>query len=170
MNSLLFIWIALTAEVCEAHTRPAAVLIDEIDAGNFQSKLGIFGIPFGAKYISVHIELRDYYEVVPDGYRQFLRYAQGEQPNVAASDFAELIREHRSQWLVDIIHSFAPDGMSATSEKCGRNLKPSMPMQAIPRRCVHRSNNMRNGRSFFALGQGGLARPRLGAISRIHKI
>jgi hypothetical protein len=73
----------------------------------------IFGIPFGAKHISVHIELPDDYEVVPDGYRQFLRYAQGEQPNVAASDFAELVREQRPQWLVEIIRSLAPDSMSS---------------------------------------------------------
>ena len=73
----------------------------------------IFGIPFGAKHISVHIELPDGYDVVPDGYRQFLRYRQGEQPNVTANDFAELVREHRPQWLIDLIHSFAPDSTSS---------------------------------------------------------
>jgi hypothetical protein len=72
----------------------------------------IFGIPFGAKHISVHVELPDNYDVVPDGYRQFLRYAQGEQPNVSANDFAELVRENRPQWLIDIIHSLAPDSTS----------------------------------------------------------
>lgn len=72
----------------------------------------IFGIPFGAKHISVHVELSDDYDVVPDGYRQFLRYAQGEQPNVSANDFAELVRENRPQWLIDIIHSLAPDSTS----------------------------------------------------------
>ena len=73
----------------------------------------IFGIPFGPKHISVHIELPDDYDVVPDGYRQFLRYGQGEQPNVTANDFAELVREHRPQWLIDLIHSFAPDSTSS---------------------------------------------------------
>ncbi len=73
----------------------------------------IFGIPFGPKHISVHIELPDNFEVIPDGYRQFLRYAQGGQPNVSANDFAELVREHRPQWLLDIIRSFAPDSMSS---------------------------------------------------------
>jgi hypothetical protein len=61
----------------------------------------------------VHIELSDDSEVIPDGYRQFLRYAQGEQPNVTANDFAELAREHRPQWLLDIIRSLAPDSMSS---------------------------------------------------------
>ena len=73
----------------------------------------IFGVPFGAKHISVHIELPDNHDVVPDGYRQFLRYGQGEQPNVTANDFAELVREHRPQWLIDLIHSFAPDSTSS---------------------------------------------------------
>src|SRR5262249_56529013 len=72
----------------------------------------IFGIPFGAKHISVHVELSDDYDVVPDGYRQFLRYAQGEQPNVSANDFAELVRENRPQWLINIIHSIAPHNTS----------------------------------------------------------
>jgi hypothetical protein len=73
----------------------------------------IFGIPFGAKHISVHIELPDNYPIVPDGYRQFLRYAQGEQPNVAATDFAEIVREHRPAWLVELIRSLAPDSVSS---------------------------------------------------------
>jgi hypothetical protein len=75
----------------------------------------VFGIPFGAKHISVHIELPSNYQVVPDGYRQFLRYAQGEQPHVQASDFAELVRENRPQWLIDTIRRFSPD--SATSDE-----------------------------------------------------
>jgi hypothetical protein len=73
----------------------------------------IFGIPFGAKHISVHVELPNDYDVVPDGYRQFLRYGQGEQPNVGATDFAELVRENRPQWLIDVIRSLAPDSTSS---------------------------------------------------------
>ena len=73
----------------------------------------IFGVPFGAKYISVHIELPSRYAVVPDGYRQFLRYSQGEQPHVSATDFAELVRNNRPDWLVEIIRAFAPDSTSS---------------------------------------------------------
>jgi hypothetical protein len=73
----------------------------------------VFGIPFGAKHISVHIELPDAAPVVPDGYRQFLRHAGGEQPHVEASDFSDIVRENRPQWLIDIIHSFAPDSRSS---------------------------------------------------------
>jgi hypothetical protein len=73
----------------------------------------VFGIPFGAKHISVHVELPDASPVVPDGYRQFLRHASGEQPHVEASNFSEIVRENRPQWLIDIIHSFAPDSRSS---------------------------------------------------------
>jgi hypothetical protein len=72
----------------------------------------IFGVPFGAKYISIHIELPTNYAVVPDGYRQFLRYAHGEQQDVSAKDFADLVRDHRPDWLIDIIKAFAPDNSS----------------------------------------------------------
>ena len=81
----------------------------------------IFGISFGAKHISVHIELPAEHPVVSDGYRQFLRYAHGEQPHVLASDFAEIVREHRPEWLIDIIRSFAPD--SATSDDIRNELQ-----------------------------------------------
>ncbi len=73
----------------------------------------VFGIPFGAKHISIHIELPDDAPVVPDAYRQFLRHGTGDQPHVAASDFAALVRENRPQWLIDLIHSFAPDSRSS---------------------------------------------------------
>lgn len=69
----------------------------------------IFGIPFGARHISVHVELPDGYQVVPDAYRQFLRYGHGEQPHVQVTDFAELVRENRPEWLKELIRSFAPD-------------------------------------------------------------
>jgi hypothetical protein len=73
----------------------------------------VFGISFGAKHISVHIELPDESAVVPDGYRQFLRHSAGEQQNVEASNFSELVRENRPQWLIELIHSFAPDSRSS---------------------------------------------------------
>ncbi len=73
----------------------------------------IFGIPFGAKHISVHVELPSSFPIVPDGYRQFLRYGQGEQAEVSADDFAEIVREQRPQWLIDLIRSFAPDSASS---------------------------------------------------------
>lgn len=68
-----------------------------------------FGVPFGARHISVHIELPDDYPVIPEGYRQFLRYADGEQDQVVSKDFALQVLENRPEWLVDLIHSMAPN-------------------------------------------------------------
>jgi hypothetical protein len=79
----------------------------------------IFRHSFRRQNISVHIELPDDYDVVPDGYRQFLRYGQGEQPSVSAADFAELVRENRPQWRIDIIRSLAPDSASGDDIRSG---------------------------------------------------
>jgi hypothetical protein len=75
----------------------------------------VFGVPFGAKHISIHIELPDDFAVVPEAYRQFLQYTGGEQLRLQASDFAELVRDNRPDWLIELIHSFAPD--SRTSDQ-----------------------------------------------------
>ncbi|QIP03788.1 ATP-binding protein [Bradyrhizobium symbiodeficiens] len=75
----------------------------------------IFGIAFGAKHISVHIELPDDFAVRPEAYRQFLRYKEDDQRQVEAEDFANLVRENRPEWLLKIISSLSP----ADSESAG---------------------------------------------------
>ena len=72
----------------------------------------LFGVPFGARHISIHIELPYDYPVRPEGYRQFLRYTTNEQEQVHGTDFALLVAKHRPQWLVDLIKAFAPDATS----------------------------------------------------------
>jgi hypothetical protein len=72
----------------------------------------IFGIPFGAKHISIHIELPDTYAVRPESYRQFLRHTGGEQNQVYCTDFAPTVAKYRPQWVIDLIRSFAPDASS----------------------------------------------------------
>jgi hypothetical protein len=88
-------------------------LYDVRKGRNWTFDAPIFGIPFGAKHISIHIELPEYFPVVPDAYRQFLRHAAGEQPHVSANDFAEIVRENRPVWLLELIKSFAPDSTSS---------------------------------------------------------
>lgn len=73
----------------------------------------VFGIPFGAKHISVHVELPNNFQVVPEAYRQFLQYTGGEQLRLQSKDFAEAVREHRPEWLIELIHSFAPDSQTS---------------------------------------------------------
>ena len=72
----------------------------------------IFGIPFGARHISIYIELPETFAVRPEGYRQFLRYTTGEQQQLYVTDFAMLVAKYRPDWLIDIIKSFAPDAPS----------------------------------------------------------
>jgi hypothetical protein len=72
----------------------------------------LFGIPFGARHISIHIELPSNSAARPEGYRQFLRRVQGEQSQVHVTDYAQLVAKYRPKWLVDLIRLFAPDSPS----------------------------------------------------------
>ena len=118
----------------------------------------IFGIPFGPKHISVHIELPEDFLVLPDAYRQFLRHVGGEQPHVQASDFAELVRENRPQWLIELIHSFAPD--SRTSDEIRDELQKLLNHLRVrrmsPRVSIHGDTNVASGGGPAAdVGRGG---------------
>jgi len=72
----------------------------------------LFGVHFGARHFSIHVEIPDQFPVQPDGYRQFLRYKIGDQEQVYTTAFAEIVARHRPQWLIDLIKSFAPSGPS----------------------------------------------------------
>lgn len=72
----------------------------------------MFGIPFGARHISIHVELPDNYAVRPEGYRRFLQYVAGEQHQVAVTDFCSLVIQYRPQWMLDIIKALTPDSQS----------------------------------------------------------
>lgn len=67
------------------------------------------GITFGAKHISIHIELPDDYPVLADGYRQFLRFNGGSQDQVDVAHFSALALQHRPQWVIDLVRKYAPD-------------------------------------------------------------
>lgn len=76
----------------------------------------MFGIPFGAKHISVHIEVPDDFPVRHEPYRRFLQLKSGDQREVTVEDFAELVYRNRPQWLIDRINEFAPKSSTDTSE------------------------------------------------------
>lgn len=107
---------SISGAVASAVSTCAIVYRDEMydvrKGKNWTFDAPIFGVPFGARHISIHIEVPDDVAIVPDAYRQFLRYARGEQPHVNVNDFAEVVRENRPQWLIDLIRSFAPDSIS----------------------------------------------------------
>jgi hypothetical protein len=62
----------------------------------------VFGFTFGGRHLSVLIELADDYPVLPDAYRQFIRYVGAEQQQVRPKDFAGLVRECQPAWVRDI--------------------------------------------------------------------
>jgi hypothetical protein len=76
----------------------------------------IFGVPFGARHISIHIALPSGFPVLPEQYRQFLRYKDGNQQQVGVHDFADIVRDNRPQWLVDVINTFAPSDSDSPNE------------------------------------------------------
>lgn len=76
----------------------------------------LFGVPFGAKHISIHIELPEGAAVRPEAYRQFLRYRDGDQRQVQVQDFSDVVRDNRPEWLLEVIHSFAPADSGGTDD------------------------------------------------------
>ncbi len=103
------------------------------------------GIPYGARFCAVIVELPDDYGVRPEAYRQFLRFKDGDQRQVLLGDFATLIRARMPGWLARIIESFGPppaDYMGEVSSELAELLKqlgvapqwrgPAMPRGAEP--------------------------------------
>jgi hypothetical protein len=76
----------------------------------------IFGVPFGAKHISIHVELPDSFPVRHEPYRRFIQLTGGEQRAVMVDDFAELVFKHRPDWLIEIINSLAPKASASTED------------------------------------------------------
>jgi hypothetical protein len=102
-------WVNLSAEdaVQPAVSTGAIVYRDEIYdnlAGSPWAYNGpIYGITFGAKHVSVYVELPATYPVIVDGYRQFLRYKIGPQEQLQLKDFARMIRVNCPGWLAKIV-------------------------------------------------------------------
>ena len=75
-----------------------------------------FGIPFGARHISVHVELPDAFPVRHEPYRRFVQLATGDQRQVVVEDFAELVFRNRPDWLIEIINSLSPKSSASTED------------------------------------------------------
>ena len=76
----------------------------------------IFGVTFGARNISLHIELDADYPVRPEAYRQFLRRRNRGQDQLFTLDFAEVVRDNRPGWLIELIRSFTPADSDSTNK------------------------------------------------------
>lgn len=75
-----------------------------------------FGIPFGARHISVHVELPDSFPVRHEPYRRFVQLTGSDQRQLLVEDFAELVFRNRPEWLIEIINSLAPKSSASTDD------------------------------------------------------
>lgn len=75
-----------------------------------------FGIPFGARHISIHVELPDNFSVRHEPYRRFVQLIGSDQRQVMVEDFAELVFRNRPEWLIEIINSLAPKSSASTDD------------------------------------------------------
>ncbi|MBI0534675.1 ATP-binding protein [Roseomonas sp. KE2513] len=67
-----------------------------------------YGIAFAARHISILVELPDDYPVLPEAYREFLRYRDGKQAQIYLLDFAGLVARNQPLWLARILAEAAP--------------------------------------------------------------
>lgn len=67
-----------------------------------------YGIPFAARHVSVLVELPEGYPVLPEAYREFLRYTTDKQAQVNLIDFAGLVARSQPVWLSKILAEAAP--------------------------------------------------------------
>jgi hypothetical protein len=92
-----------------------------------------YGITFGARNISVFIELPDDYPLRPDAYRQFLTRSGGEQRQVMTRDFAALTLASRPRWLLDIINALGNQSHDGASVIDGlARLSSTLNLGALP--------------------------------------
>lgn len=83
-------------------------MYDVRDDSRWLQEAPIFGFPFGARYISVFLELPDDYPVRPEAYRQFLRFRGGDQRQVFLQELGQLVRAHIPEWLAEVARTYGP--------------------------------------------------------------
>lgn len=91
-----------------------------------------FGIGFGARHLSIAVELPPGYPVRAEGYRQFLRYRNGLQDQVRLADFAGMVRASRPEWVRELVRSLAPDqGLIGNVREQLQNLIASLGIKRV---------------------------------------
>ncbi len=80
---------------------------------NWRREAPSFGVPTGARHVSILIELPDDFPVQAEGYREFLRHRGGVQAQVRMLDFAALVAENMPPWLKAILAANTPSGALA---------------------------------------------------------
>lgn len=112
--------------IAASASRGAVVYRDEIydlrSEDNWLQDAPNYGVPFGAKYVSIFVELPSDYLVWPEAYRQFLRFRGNDQRQVRLTDFSALVRSYMPAWLAEIIRSFGP-GQAQYLDEISHELK-----------------------------------------------
>ena len=72
------------------------------------------GIPFGQSFISVTLELPEDTEVIPDQYRESIKWNDHAKETVKIEQYAQIIRDNIPEWLKEKIEKFSPK--KSTSE------------------------------------------------------
>jgi len=67
-----------------------------------------FGIPFLARAVTVLVELPNDYPVLPEAYREFLRYRTDRQEQVRVHDYSGLVVRHQPLWLTRLLAEAVP--------------------------------------------------------------
>lgn len=107
---------SLTSSLSTAAVVFRGEMYDVIKGRKWAADAPSFGIPFGARHISVHVELPDNFAVRHEPYRRFIQLTGGDQRQVTVDAFAELVFRHRPEWLIEIINSLAPKSSASTDD------------------------------------------------------
>jgi hypothetical protein len=107
---------SLTSSVSTAAVVFRGELYDVRKGRKWAADAPAFGIPFGARHISIHVELPDSFPVRHEPYRRFVQLTGGDQRQVMVEDFAELVFRNRPEWLIEIINSLAPKSSASTDD------------------------------------------------------
>jgi hypothetical protein len=92
----------------------------------------------------VFVELPEGFPAVPDGYRQFLRFAVGRQDEIWTRHFAGMVHAHRPAWLVALIEAQSPSarvqaGVIDSLDRLLRSLKVPRRWREIPNDAAQRT-------------------------------
>ncbi|WP_230168794.1 ATP-binding protein [Roseomonas sp. CECT 9278] len=91
-----------------------------------------FGVPTGARHVSILVELPDGFPVQAEGYREALRHRGGVQPLVRMLDFAAQVAENLPLWLKAILAENSPAG--ALAEEVQRQMAALLEEMGVVRR------------------------------------
>ncbi len=107
---------SLTSSISTAAVVFRGEMFDVRKSRKWAADAPAFGIPFGARHISIHVELPDDFPVRHEPYRRFVQLSGGDQRQVVIEDFAEIVFRHRPEWLIEIINSLAPKSSASTDD------------------------------------------------------